>query len=167
MINVVDKNINYKEDKKYYIYIHTCPNKMVYVGLSKKPTQRWNKGEGYKDNKKFYEAIKNFGWENIKHEIVAETYYGWVARGIEKKLISKFKKLNRAYNIVNEDKPPYISKRKIPLKKVGKYSKDGKLIKIYNSASEAWHDGNPNTDSIRSCCKGRIKTSGGYIWKYL
>lgn len=167
MKDVINENINYRENKPYYIYIHTCPNMMYYVGMSKNPKQRWNNGKGYKDNKEFYRDILYYGWDNIKHEIVAETYYPWIARGIEKKLISKYKKLKRAYNVVNEDKPAYISQRKIPLKKVGKYDKDGKLIKIYNSASEAWRDGNTVSSGIQACCRGRIKTSGGYIWKYL
>lgn len=168
MENIVEDNINLRENKPYYIYIHTCPNTMVYVGQTKNPKMRWNNGKGYKNtNKEFYKAIQIFGWENIKHEIVAETYYGWMARKIEKVLISRYKKHGKAYNIVNEDKPTYISKRKIPLKKVGKYDKKGNLIKIYNSASEAWKDGNPVSTSIQDCCRGRIRTSGGYIWKYL
>lgn len=167
MDNIVNKNINYREDKPYYIYIHTCPNYMVYVGLSKNPKQRWNNGKGYINNKRFYEAIQTFGWENIKHEIVAETNYGWIARKIEKSLISRFKKYGKAYNIVNEDKPAYASKRKTPLKKVGKFNKDGQLIKIYNSASEAWKDGNTCAQNIQDCCRGKTKTAGGHVWKYL
>ena len=167
MKDVVNENINYREDEPYYIYIHTCPNMMYYVGMSKRPKQRWNNGKGYKDNKEFYKDILYFGWENIKHEIVAETHYGWVARGIEKRLISRYKKLKKAYNVVNEEKPAYVSQRKIPLKKVGKYNKNGELIKVYNSVSEAWKDKNPNPELIRNCCKGRTKTSGGFVWKYL
>ena len=167
MDNLVEKNINYREIKPYYIYLHTCPNCKCYVGLSKNPKQRWNNGKGYKDNKEFYKDINKFGWDNIKHEIVAETYYGWIARKIEKFLITDFKKNGKAYNVVNEDKPPYISKRIIPLKKVGKYSKDGKLIKIYDSVSIAWRDGNTCTTNIRACCNGKTKTAGGYVWKYL
>jgi len=167
MENIVNKDINYRENKPYYIYIHTCPNYKCYVGLSKNPKQRWNKGKGYKENKEFYNAIKFYGWDNIKHEIVAETYYGWIARKIEKMLISKYKKYGKSYNIVNEDKTIYISKREIPLKKVAKYSKDGELIKIYNSASEAWKDGNACGQNIQACCRGKTKTAGGYIWKYL
>lgn len=167
MRDVINENINQREDKPYYIYIHTCPNRKAYVGLSKSPKQRWNNGEGYKGNKEFYNAIQRYGWENIKHEIVAESNYGWVARGIEKKLISKYKKNGRAYNIVNEEKPAYVSQRKIPLKKVAKYNKNGELIKTYNSLREAWLDGNPNPEYIRSCCKGRIKTTGGFVWKFI
>lgn len=167
MDDIISQNIYYRESKPYYIYIHTCPNRMVYVGMSKQPKQRWKNGKGYKDNKEFHQAILYYGWDNIKHEIVAETNYGWIARGIEKRLISKYKKFGKAYNIVNEERPAYVSQRKIPLKKVGKYSKDGNLIKIYNSATEAWRDKNPNPDLIRNCCNGNSKTSGGFIWKYL
>lgn len=167
MEDIVNKNINYREEKPYYIYIHTCPNNKCYVGLSRNPKQRWNNGKGYKNNKEFFDAINFYGWNNIKHEIVAKTYYGWLARGIEKELISKFKKYSKAYNIVNENKLPYISQRKTPLKKVGKYSKDGQLIKIYNSASEAYKDGNTCDQNIQSCCRGKTKTAGGFIWKYL
>lgn len=167
MIDVIKENVNRREGEPYYIYIHTCPNRMVYVGMSKNPKQRWNNGKGYKGNKLFYEAIQTYGWRNIKHEIVAKTYYGWLARSIEKSLISRFKKQKRAFNIINEDRPAYVSKRTIPLKKVAKYSKEGKLIKIYNSVTEAWRDGNRNPECIRNCCKGRTKTSGGYIWKYV
>lgn len=167
MDNLVNKNINYKEEKPYYIYIHTCPNYKVYVGLTRKPKQRWNNGEGYKANKEFYKDIRSFGWDNIKHEIVAETYYGWVARKIEKSLISRFKKYGKSYNIVNEDKLAYISQRIIPLKKVGKYSKNGELIRVYESASEAWKDGNTCVQNIQACCRGKTKTAGGFAWKYL
>ena len=73
MDDLVNKNINYREEKPFYIYVHTCPNYWSYVGLTHNPKQRWNNGEGYKDNKEFYDAINFFGWENIKHEIVAET----------------------------------------------------------------------------------------------
>ena len=46
IIDVVNENINYREKKPYYIYIHTCPNRMVYIGQSKNPKQRWNNGKG-------------------------------------------------------------------------------------------------------------------------
>lgn len=117
--------------------------------------------------KNFMKIFNFFGWDNIKHEIVAETHYGWVARKIEKSLISRFKKYGKSYNIVNEDKPVYVSQRTVPLKKVGKYSKNGELIKVYKSASEAWRDGNTCEQNIQACCRGKTKTAGGFIWKYL
>lgn len=51
-------------------------------------------------------------------------------------------------------------------KKVGQYSKDGKLIKIWPSMIEA--DRNDfNMGNICSCCQGKRKTHGGFIWQYI
>ncbi len=54
------------------------------------------------------------------------------------------------------------NKKSIP---VAQYDKNMKLIKIYPSINEAGRNGF-RTEEICKCCKGRNKTSGGYIWKY-
>lgn len=50
-------------------------------------------------------------------------------------------------------------------KKIDQYSLDGKFIKTWNSGTElskcGFHQG-----TICQCCKGKLKTSKGYIWKY-
>ena len=56
----------------YYVYVHTFPNGKVYVGEAKKPIERWANGEGYWHNQEITDAIREYGWQNIKHEIVAE-----------------------------------------------------------------------------------------------
>lgn len=169
MSNIINKNINYKEKKPYYIYIHTCPNYWTYVGMSQNPKQRWNRGAGYKDNEDFYQAIQRFGWENIKHEIVAETHYKWIAQKIERTLITHFKKKNRCFNANNiESKLLEDSKVKRQTKKVGQYNKvTGKLIKEFISTREARDYTGVPEQGIRETCLNKIKTSGGYIWKYL
>ena len=56
--------------KKFYVYIHTCPNGKKYVGITIRiPEYRWRKGEGYKSNKHFYSAIQKYGWNNIEHQV--------------------------------------------------------------------------------------------------
>ena len=56
--------------KKFYVYIHTCPNGKKYVGITIRiPECRWRKGEGYKSNKHFYSAIQKYGWNNIEHQV--------------------------------------------------------------------------------------------------
>ena len=56
--------------KKFYVYIHTCPNGKKYVGITTTdPKDRWRKGEGYKSNKHFYSAIQKYGWNNIEHQV--------------------------------------------------------------------------------------------------
>ena len=52
-------------------------------------------------------------------------------------------------------------------KKVAQYSLDMKLIKVFNSITEASKEVNSNTSNICRCCKGNLKTIKGYIWKYL
>lgn len=42
-----------------------------------------------------------------------------------------------------------------------------KMIAKYNSISEAERKTNIHFQSISNNCKGKLKTAGGYIWKYL
>lgn len=52
-------------------------------------------------------------------------------------------------------------------KRVLQYDKDGNLINMYNSTQEAERIFNKNNkDNIAACCRGKQKTSYGYIWKY-
>lgn len=54
----------------------------------------------------------------------------------------------------------------MPKKAVIQYSKDGKIITRFSSISDASKATRADTGSISNCCKGRIKTAGGYIWRY-
>ena len=56
--------------KNYCVYCHTTPSNRKYVGISCDPRKRWNDGKGYSKNYVFYRAIRKYGWENIKHEIL-------------------------------------------------------------------------------------------------
>lgn len=57
----------------YSVYKHTFPNGKVYIGsTSQKPEYRWNYGKGYKYyHPKMFQDIVEYGWDNIKHEILA------------------------------------------------------------------------------------------------
>lgn len=57
--------------KKYWVYVHTCPNGKRYVGCTTrvKPEYRWVEGNGYQYNKHFYSAILKYGWDNITHDV--------------------------------------------------------------------------------------------------
>ena len=52
------------------------------------------------------------------------------------------------------------------MKRVGQYDINGNLLKIYNSGKEASIETNVSQTCISSCCKGKTRTAGGYIWKY-
>ena len=46
------------------------------------------------------------------------------------------------------------------------FSKDREFIKEWPSIREAGRQLGISQGSICSCCKGRLKTAGGFIWKY-
>ena len=52
-------------------------------------------------------------------------------------------------------------------KAVNQYSLDGIYIATYKSASEAERQTGIRNGNVVQCCKGKLKTSGGFIWKYV
>lgn len=89
-------------DRIYKVYMHTCPNNKVYVGLTMQPIEkRWRKGKNYQNTPYFYNAIKKYGWDNIRHEVLFENLTKEEAEEKEKELIALYDSSNRnfGYNI--------------------------------------------------------------------
>lgn len=51
--------------------------------------------------------------------------------------------------------------------KIKCYSKNGDLLKIYNSIHDAEKDTGVPRANISKCCKGKSYHAGGYVWRYL
>ena len=51
-------------------------------------------------------------------------------------------------------------------KPILQFSKDGELIAEYSSIHEASRQTGCNASHICSCCKGKRKSAGGFIWRY-
>lgn len=51
-------------------------------------------------------------------------------------------------------------------KQVLQFSKDGEFIAEYPSTQDAERNTGCNHTNICQCCKGKRKSTGGYIWKY-
>lgn len=86
----------------YKVYKHTTPSNKIYIGITRtKPTQRWMNGKGYKNNKHFYNAIKKYGWNNIKHEILETNLSYKDAITKEQEYIKKYNSIDikNGYNI--------------------------------------------------------------------
>lgn len=81
----------------YYVYVHTVPNGKMYIGQTKDIEKRWNNGEGYSENRPFYKDISAYGWNSIKHEIVAEFSDREPALRLEAVLIALMNTENEAY----------------------------------------------------------------------
>ena len=72
------------------VYCHTFPNGKRYIGITKqKPEDRWLDGMGYSAQPKVFAAIVKFGWDNIKHEVLADELDEDSARRIEAREIYK------------------------------------------------------------------------------
>ncbi|MBR4486649.1 HNH endonuclease [bacterium] len=70
-------------------------------------------------------------------------------------------KYNLNYGTRNEK----VSKNKS--KKIKQLDKDGNLINIWLNSLEASKKLNIHSGNIRSCCRGELKTAGGYKWERL
>ncbi len=83
----------------YLVYKHTAPNGKVYIGITSRTTkERWrNNGTGYHHNEHWKNAIKKYGWENIKHEILFTDLTKEQAEQKEIELIYLYKSNQREY----------------------------------------------------------------------
>ena len=84
----------------YTVYKHTSPSGKVYIGITSiDPAKRWK--QGYSHNKHFSMAIKKYGWENIKSEIIASGLTKNEACEMEIFLIKQYKSTDQSlgYNI--------------------------------------------------------------------
>lgn len=85
---------------KYSVYCHTFPDGKRYIGItSQEPKERWgNNGIGYK-GMRVYDAVLQYGWDNIKHEILAHGLTKAEADAQERKLICQYDSIRNGYNV--------------------------------------------------------------------
>lgn len=95
---------------KYCVYMHISPSNKAYIGItSMQPKYRWDYGYGYlhkKTNGEYVQpaiarAIKKYGWDNFKHEILFENLTKEEAEHKERLLIALWETNNPkfGYNI--------------------------------------------------------------------
>ena len=153
---------------KYQVYVHHFENGKKYVGLSTEENinRRWKNGYGYKTQKLIYRAILKYGWKNIKHTVYQcdtekEMKY------LEKYLIAYYhsNEPKYGYNIAEggEGAPGVPSKYRKP---IDQYSKQGVLIKTWESLSAVEKELNYNISHISDCAKGKRSTAYNCYWSY-
>ena len=152
------------------------------------PKKRWGKGYGGKMG----DAIKQFPFDLCwKKYIEFQTPNKEQALELESELMKWYDSVENGYNSSEYGSGHYERteehKRKISESHIGKhfseehkkkisqsmgvngilqFSKDGEFIAEYPSTKEAERQTGCNQGNICKCCKGRLKTCGGYIWKY-
>ena len=152
------------------------------------PKKRWGKGYGGKMG----DAIKQFPFDLCwKKYIEFQTPNKEQALELESELMKWYDSVENGYNSSEYGSGNYErteeQKRKISEANTGKhfseehkkkisesmgvngiiqYSKDGELIAEYPSTKEAERHTGCNQGNICKCCKGKLKSAGGFIWKY-
>lgn len=87
-----------KQGSSYTVYMHTTPSGKRYIGITAQTVEkRWQNGYGYAygENDYFFNAIRKYGWDNIKHEILFEGLTKSEAEEKEIELIAKYNTASR------------------------------------------------------------------------
>lgn len=174
--------------ENYKVYMHTAPNGKVYIGITKqKLKRRWQNGSGYNKNSHFKRAIKKYGWDNFKHELLFENLSEEETRKLisintkkamnNKEVKEKISKSSRGRKASEETKMKMSLKRKgKPLKKINLIAINPKtlnIVKNFSSVIEAlaWlkQNGinNPYCSNLYRCINGERKTAYNFIWKVI
>lgn len=85
-----------EENNNYSVYKHITPDGMVYVGITNSIKDRWYRSLYRCDPFKYW--IKQFGWDNIIHEVVFEGLSKDEAAVIEDNLIDIYSSIGKSLN---------------------------------------------------------------------
>lgn len=57
---------------RYKVYMHLFPNGKRYIGITceENLNKRWKRGRNYRNNPYFTNAVKKYGWDNVKHFVL-------------------------------------------------------------------------------------------------
>ena len=176
----------------YSVYVHkNLKNGKYYVGsTSRKPSYRWNNGKGYQNNSKMWNDIQNSDWNKdwchgilgkfdnkqdaLNYEAFLIAMLGSIENGYNSSIYSSYgfteetkRKLSELMTgrVFTEETRKKMAKAK-GVNGILQFSKDGEFIAEYSSIMEAERQTGCNKGHICSCCKGKRKTCGGYIWRY-
>lgn len=92
-------------ERIYCVYVHiNQKNQKAYVGITSIPVkERWQYGNGYRKQPKFYNAIKKYGWNNFDHIILEDNILG-EKEALKKETfyIKQYDSINNGYNVLEE-----------------------------------------------------------------
>lgn len=99
----------------YTIYVHTFPNGKKYVGATRnKLCKRFGKDGNNYNTQELKKAIKQYGWSNIKHEIIEQGLSYELAKERERFWIKELKTTNPefGYNKMSGGQIPQENKKR-------------------------------------------------------
>nr|DAG98231.1 MAG TPA: intron associated endonuclease [Crassvirales sp.] len=150
----------------FSVYLHKSPSGKVYVGITKKKRvkDRWDNGNGYKNNIIFYRAINKYGWDNIEHIILFRDLSEKRAKNLEVDLIRHYKSLGISYNITDGGDGTYgwipseETKNKISSTLVGRVVPETVKVKI-SKALQGRKISKEHIDVIKRTHTGKVVSS--------
>lgn len=131
------------------------------------------KGNGFYGKTHTEETKKKISVMASKRVGELNPFYGKTHTKETKKKISEAKKgrfageLNPFYGKVHTEETKQKIRETQIGKKVAQFDKEGNLIKVWDYAKLASEQLNIDQSTIGRVCKGKGKTAGGYIWKYV
>lgn len=143
------------EQKTYSVYRLTFPDGKTYVGFTgQKPEKRWRSGWGYYCNKPMFEAILDYGWRNIKREVLFQVEDKDAALVLEQYFIDI-----QEGESWNEVRPDADLKRQIILCK--------ETEQVYTSVNSAAADAGVSRQSLSRVLNNHGELCGGRHWQYI
>lgn len=176
---------------KGIIYKYTSPSGKCYIGQTVNEDKRkyehrykayYEDGKDY--NSPFYRAIRKYGWDSLKYEVL-NTAYSDTIEDLTSKLdsleiyyIGQYDSYKNGYNqtigghsLRGNNHPSFGHKlseeHKEKLKasicrQVSQYSVSGEYIDCYDSAAQAGLSTDTDASGIIAVCKGKQQTAGGF-----
>ena len=147
----------------YTIYKHTnIINNKCYIGQTKRKdlNSRWRNGKGYSQCRKFYRAIKKYGWNSFRHDILESNILTQeLANEREIYYIELYDSIHKGYNASKGGhSTEYLGKE------VLKLDKNFNILDEYHSLTDAANLNNLIIGSISNCCLCKRYTTGGFMW---
>lgn len=145
----------------YTVYMHVNKtNGKKYVGITcqKNPKARWHNGEGYRQQRRFYNAIKCYGFDGFEHIILENGLTKEEAETKEQEYIRKHKSndLRYGYNIENGghvNKYTEEQRRHMSAVKMGGIASEEtkkKMSESHKGLSPAWLTGRKASDETKA-----------------
>ena len=155
----------------YTVYMHITPSEKSYIGITKNSIKR-RKHSGYLSNKFFTAAVRKYGWENIRTEIIAENVSLDEANLLETYYIASYETQDKrkGYNIADGGLS-WNSKTEEVRKKIVLSEKNRKPVEcietgeVFPSFGEAERITGVDRFDISKCCSGKRKTAGKFHWR--
>lgn len=148
-------------------------NNMIYIGQAadletRKQKHFKNAMYDMSHQEKFYQGIREYGWDNFSYEILEQFDNTNYDRNRLDKLEDYYILLYNSlfpngYNMVRGGTHGASLSKRI---KVKQYDLQGTFIQEFESAAEAGRILNINNSSIIACCKGNRQRAGEYQWRY-